>query len=87
MNHFSNISCLFSEIISMLEKDGKVHFDRTDYENMLKKDLQYVKQIKNYLLLLFLVYLFASLLHLSESFLPSMDVFHVFIVKRYMICT
>ena len=39
----SNISVLFSEIISMLEKDGKVHFDRTDYENMLKKDLQYVE--------------------------------------------
>ena len=31
---------LFLEVIRMLEKDGKVHFDRTDYESMLKRDLQ-----------------------------------------------
>ena len=49
MNHVSNISGSFSEVISMLEKDGKVHFDRTNYENMLKKDLQNVKQINIFL--------------------------------------
>ena len=31
---------LFLEVIRMLEKDGKVHFDRNDYESMLKRDLQ-----------------------------------------------